>query len=91
MDEDARRKITKELNALAARVTKAPAGKDAEQVNIGLGLNLTGQDAVNYLVIRIFLRELTDQQIINILFKVGLNYSIEVIKFAALTEYGIKL
>lgn len=91
MEADPREQIVKELNALAERVKNSPLGKTGEQVRINLDVDLVGQDAINYLVSKIFMRELTPEELINLMFRVGLNHTIELIRYAAVTEYGIKL
>jgi len=52
---------------------------------------LVGQDALNYLVAKVFMRDLTDAELIDIIFKIGLNYSLQIVKAAAETEYNIKI
>lgn len=91
MEADPREQIVKELNALTERVRNSPLGKNGEQVRIDISVNLAGQEAINYLVSKIFLRELSPEEMINLMFRVGLNHSLELIRYAAATDYGIRL
>ena len=89
--DDIRKQILEDLNVIIQRVNDSPSGRDSERVSINVKTELVGQDALNYLVAKVFMRDLTDAELIDIIFKIGLNYSLQIVKAAAETEYNIKI
>ncbi|MBI3014018.1 MAG: hypothetical protein HYY65_02900 [Candidatus Tectomicrobia bacterium] len=89
MDTQTKTRIEADLTSLRHRVG-AETGIRHELVRIQLEALLEGQEAVHYQVSRIFAKELSDQAFINLVFRLGLKNTIELIRAIAL-QNGITL
>jgi len=65
---------------------EAPTGKESEQVIMKLELLLKMQDAVDYEVVKIFTRDLNHQQLVELIFRLGVTEALKVIKPIAIME-----
>ena len=89
MDTQTKTRIEADLTSLRHRVG-AETGIRRELVRIQLEAFLEGQEAVHYQVARIFTRDLSDRQFIELVFRLGLKNAIELIKVIA-SHHGIAL
>ena len=84
LDSETRQKIQEEINNLVLRIGTSPNGRDGEVVKIKLDVELRGQEALNYEVSKIFLRNLSYQDIAEYAFRLGLVDISKLIKASAI-------
>ena len=88
MTETERKKIQANVLKIVNRVKKY--GRGSERVKIDVGVVLTGQAAINYKVIKLFSPELTDAELVSMLFELGVRNGTEIIKTLA-PKHGIQI
>lgn len=89
MDTQTKTRIEADLTSLRNRLG-GETGIRHELVRIQLEALLDGQEAVHYQVARIFTRDLSDRQFIELVFRLGLKNAIALIKVIA-SHHGITL
>ena len=89
MDTQTKTRIEADLTSLRNRLG-GETGIRHELVRIQLEALLDGQEAVHYQVARIFTRDLSDRQFIELVFRLGLKNAMELIKVIA-SHHGITL
>lgn len=88
MNETEKEKIAKDILEITNRVKQY--GRESEAVNIKVDIVLTGQEAINYKVMRVFSKsELSDKELVEMLFQLGVKNGSELVKIVA-TRHGIK-
>ncbi len=65
-------------------------GRHSERVKINLDIIMQGQDAINYKVTKLFSPEVTDSQLAELIFLLGIKNGTEIIKLLA-SEQGIQI
>lgn len=88
MTETERNKIQADVLKIANRVEKY--GRPSERVRIKLDILLTDQAAINYKVVKLFSHGVTDAELVQRLFRLGVQGGTEVIKVIA-PEHGIQI
>jgi len=86
--DDIEKNIQKSVFDIVSRVEKH--GRDSEIVRINLDVILRGQPAINYKVIKLFTPVITDAELIDLLFRLGIQDGTEFIKVLA-PQHGIKI
>ncbi len=89
MDTQTKARIEADLTSLRNRLG-GEIGIRHELVRIQLEALLDGQEAVHYQVTRIFTRDLSDRQFIELIFRLGLKNAIELINVIA-SHHGITI
>jgi len=83
MNSIEKEKIRKGVLEITNRVKKF--GRASEALKINVDLVITGQEAINYKVMKLFASsEITDQELINLIFKLGIKNGAELLKILAL-------
>lgn len=89
MDTTTKESIEAGLGQIRTRVRREE-DKVREVVKINLDLQLSGQEAVNYKVAKLFVPGLDDQKFVQQVLRVGLKTTTELVKLVA-GESGIRL
>ncbi len=88
MKKSEQKRIRSEIRKISNRV-KAH-GRHSELVRIDLDIMLQGQEAINYKVMKLFAPELTNDQLVRLMFSLGIKNGTEIIKLIA-PDQGIKI
>jgi len=88
MEKSEKEKITKGVSEITDRVKKF--GRHREAVKINVDLVITGQEAINYKVMSLFSSELTEKELIDLIFRLGIKNAAEIIKVIG-PRNGIKV
>jgi len=88
MTEIDRDEIQSNVLKIVRRVKKN--GIASEAVKIDLKLVLQGQDAINYKVIKLFAPQITDTELVELLFQLGLHNGTDILKVLAV-RHGIRI
>lgn len=88
MNESQKDKIQKDVFEIVNRVKKN--GRESEAVRIKMDIMLRGQPAINYKVLKLFTSELEDADLVNLLFRLGVQNGAELLKIVA-PKNGIQL
>lgn len=88
MEETERDKIQKDIFEMVNRVQKN--GRESEAVRVKLDIMLRGTPAINYKVLRLFASNIKDADLINLLFRLGIQNGSEMLKIVA-PENGIQI
>ncbi len=88
MKETEREKIQRDVYKIVNRVNKY--GRESEAVRVKLDIMLRGTPAINYKVLRLFTTEIKDADLINLLFRLGIQDGAEMLKQVA-PQNGIQI
>ena len=88
MNDTEKEKIQQGVLEIKDRVRKY--GRDSEAVSIDVKLIMSGQEAINYKVMKAFCPQLTDQELIDLTFKMGIRNSVELVALLAV-KHGIRM
>jgi len=88
MKETQREKIQRDVYEIVNRVEKN--GRESEAVRVKLDIMLRGTPAINYKVLRLFTAELKDADIINLLFRLGVQSGTDMLREVA-PKNGIQI
>ncbi len=88
MKNTEKEKIQEGVLEISNRVKKF--GRKNEAVKVNIDLVLTGQNAINYKVMKIFCPQLTSQELVELTFHLGIKNGAELVTLLAI-KHGIRV
>ena len=88
MEKTEKDKLQKDVYKILNRTKKY--GRESEAVKIKMELVLKGTPAINYKVLKLFSPQISDSDLVNMLFRLGVQNGAELLKIVA-PRHGIQI